>query len=581
MLIYKYNSRKLLKKFRKTKGVVLKMKTTNASKKKFFAGLAVSIVLAMAIGSFALGEVQMPTAPQATQPQVAATNGTDDFNVTGDGTEGQNNDYHYDNGLLYIHPISSDTNIIISNQGSTSSAIKVTKAATITLNGVNIVSGTGPSLEIEANADFDVKIILADGSENILDSSNAGTGGRAGLEKTNDNTITNPGKLTITGAGTLKATGGQFGAGIGGDNCLNNNYGNASNIEIIGTNVEATGGDGAAGIGGGLGGNGSQITISNSNITATGGAEISLAGYVVTSAAAIGGGGGALQDGTWVANIGAGGNNKLNDSSILIAKGGSDGDYPKNVLEGFDEDSDQGIAFIQKTDSEVNEGTVYGDTVLKNDFAMPKNATLTIPQNKSLTINASKTLKVPDGAVLTNDGTLTIKGTLSCTDTGKVETLLNYDFQGGDIVEANDDSYITYQDASGAKKYENLPEATKEGCDFDGWYTKEKGQGTNVENGNDILLNEHTLYANWIAEPEPTPTPPTPTPPGPEPTPTPPGPEPGPEPTPEPTPDPSVDPDGGDGSGSSSKTSDPFMGGIALALLGVATTGAVLVRKRK
>ena len=188
-----------------------------------------------------------------------------------------------------------------------------------------------------------------------------------------------------------------------------------------------------------------------------------------------------------------------------------------------------------------------------------------------------------------------------------------------------------------------MPSATKSGYDLGGWYTQVGIKGTKVTADNDVLLNQHTLYARWLGDPHDitidsgdhgtinadpekpregeevtiTLTPdedyeqdgvpvikdedgneielmPTENP-GeyrfmmpdsdvtvsakfvPKPTPTPPGPEPGP--TPEPTPDPSVDPDGG--SGASSKTSDPFMEGTALALLGITATGAVILRKRK
>lgn len=72
--------------------------------------------------------------------------------------------------------------------------------------------------------------------------------------------------------GALNATGGNSGAGIGGD------YGNSSsyvggNITILSGTVEATGGSGAAGIGGyGTGtGKDEQIHISGGKVTATGG----------------------------------------------------------------------------------------------------------------------------------------------------------------------------------------------------------------------------------------------------------------------------------------------------------------------
>ena len=95
------------------------------------------------------------------------------------------------------------------------------------------------------------------GNVNIeLDGINTLKSGRehAGLEKSKD------GKLTITdenGNGKLIATGGEYGAGIGGGS-----KGNGSNITITGGEVTATGGTNGAGIGGGLRKNGEKITVS-------------------------------------------------------------------------------------------------------------------------------------------------------------------------------------------------------------------------------------------------------------------------------------------------------------------------------
>ena len=96
---------------------------------------------------------------------------------------------------------------------------------------------------------------------------------RAGLEK---NTSTSTGTLTLkddkeAGSGSLKATGGKYGAGIGGGN-----YGSGENITITGGRVNATGGWGSAGIGGGNYGSGNYgsgktITIKGGTVTAKGG----------------------------------------------------------------------------------------------------------------------------------------------------------------------------------------------------------------------------------------------------------------------------------------------------------------------
>ena len=71
--------------------------------------------------------------------------------------------------------------------------------------------------------------------------------------------------ITITG-GTVTAAGGSFGVGIGGGN-----EGNGKNITITGGTVNAAGGSFGAGIGGGFGGSGEDITITRGTVTAAGG----------------------------------------------------------------------------------------------------------------------------------------------------------------------------------------------------------------------------------------------------------------------------------------------------------------------
>ena len=95
---------------------------------------------------------------------------------------------------------------------------------------------------------------------------------RAGLEKNNS---TSAGTLTLkdnkeAGSGSLNAEGGALSAGIGA--CYEEG---TKNIIITGGTVTATGGDGGAGIGGGSDGrnsdsNGKNITITGSTVTATG-----------------------------------------------------------------------------------------------------------------------------------------------------------------------------------------------------------------------------------------------------------------------------------------------------------------------
>ena len=136
---------------------------------------------------------------------------------------------------------------------------------------------------------------------------------RAGLEK---NTFTSTsfsistGTLTLkddkeAGSGSLKAEGGDCSAGIGSGKCYNGECYNGENITITGGTVTATGGEGGAGIGGGDGGAAENITITGGTVTAAGGyygagigggsggsgKNITITGGTVTAAGGWGGAG--------------------------------------------------------------------------------------------------------------------------------------------------------------------------------------------------------------------------------------------------------------------------------------------------
>ena len=195
------------------------------------------------------------------------------------------------------------------------------KVLNLTLKDVKIdVSDTGGD-NFEFEDDQRGKAALSvQGKGNVeieLDGNNELKSGvqRAGLEK---NTSTSTGTLTLkddkeAGSGSLKATGGKYGAGIGGGN-----YGSGENITITGGRVNATGGWGSAGIGGGNYGRGNYgsgktITIKGGTVTAKGG----------DCGAGIGGG-----------NGGIGENIKITDGTVNATGGwggagigGGDGGY--------------------------------------------------------------------------------------------------------------------------------------------------------------------------------------------------------------------------------------------------------------
>ena len=150
----------------------------------------------------------------------------------------------------------------------------INKAATalkLTLKDVKIdVSDTGnysadgkAALSVQGEGNVEIEL---DG-DNVLKSGYD----RAGLEKN-----TSKGTLTLkddkeAGSGSLKAEGGDCGAGIGGGSGGSGSGGSGKNITITGGSVTAFGGDCGAGIGGGNYGSGEAITITGGTVEATGG----------------------------------------------------------------------------------------------------------------------------------------------------------------------------------------------------------------------------------------------------------------------------------------------------------------------
>ncbi|XQS70594.1 InlB B-repeat-containing protein [Gardnerella sp. KA00390] len=265
-------------------------------------------------------------------------------------------------GCMSLNPIISyandtDTKTFNINQGS----VNITQSGTYTIEGTgqptpNEIRVTGDSITAKItlkNVNIDVSnqiynsafLAKGYGQSNvqltiILQGTNSLKSGeeRAGL--TWNNNSDNDSTLEIEGDGSLTATGGKNGAGIGsswnrnggtrnititgGTVIATGGYGaagiggdrgnSAENITITGGTVTATGGDGAAGIGGGASDSGKNITITGGTVTATGGARaagigggrqggsgenITITGGTVTatgvgwsSGAGIGGGGG-------------------------------------------------------------------------------------------------------------------------------------------------------------------------------------------------------------------------------------------------------------------------------------------------
>ena len=207
------------------------------------------------------------------------------------------------------------------------------KVLNLTLKDVKIdVSDTGgiatngkAALSVQGKGNVEIEL---DGDNELKSGAD-----RAGLEKN-----TSEGTLTLKDDnkdGSLKATGGDSGAGIGGGG----QWGDASgeNITITGGSVTATGGKWAAGIGGV--GNGKNITITGGTVNATGtdgGAGIGGGNECSGEAITITGGTVNAAGGDYGAGIGGGisGSGK----NITIAGGRvtvAGGDYGAGIGGGF------------------------------------------------------------------------------------------------------------------------------------------------------------------------------------------------------------------------------------------------------
>ena len=206
-----------------------------------------------------------------------------------------------------------DVTAINVNTGVTTQIVidNITLTGTVTLNG-----NAKATLLLEGNNNITGNVIVPSTAEIMIDSASdpgssdgslkvipngAASNNRAGIGGSGGPTIVGPsGKITING-GTVAATGGGNGAGIG-----SGYNGTVGNITISGDAVvTATGGGNGSGIGGGWNGSGGNITIrGNAVVTTTGGIQ----------GAGIGGG-----------YRGTGGNITISNDAVVIVTGGIQG----------------------------------------------------------------------------------------------------------------------------------------------------------------------------------------------------------------------------------------------------------------
>ncbi len=204
--------------------------------------------------------VLLAAGDEGTQEAVEENSSNADLcNFDVSGTEGTDWTFDPDTGVLTILgdvTVKNKTDITTTGQ-----RIIVAANCTVTLDGIDIKAPdkSGPAILIQA--ENVVNLVLNENSVNNVvgahgDDINATAGGYAGIEvefiyEDGDSPANKKASLTISGSGTLNATGGPNAAGIGGSNSLNGSrgYGLYGNITINSGTVNAESPGGGAGIG--------------------------------------------------------------------------------------------------------------------------------------------------------------------------------------------------------------------------------------------------------------------------------------------------------------------------------------------
>jgi flagellin-like hook-associated protein FlgL len=299
------------------------------------------------------------------------------------------------------------------------------KTLTINKNGEYTLKGTGAlgvnvviQDNIEAkvtlnNAHINARVGHIDGDVNtfpVINGITVGQNSSLTLDLVGENSITSnvfgagievseTGKLDITGEGKLTVVGGTTYAGIGGGR------NNSGTINISSGTVIATGGKDGAGIGGAAGKSGGIINITGGTVIATGGengAGIGSGAQGTGSEVNITGGTVNATGGTYAAGIG-GGKNAVSDTvnidgetAVIKAKGGIGSTTNIGDSSGATGNISSGIVF----DGGVN-GSVYGRVEVSSSINYGEG---------TLTITSGSSIVVKSGGSLTGSGSIIDQG---------------------------------------------------------------------------------------------------------------------------------------------------------------------------
>lgn len=292
-------------------------------------------------------------------------------------------------GVFVVTGTSTTSKLVIKGDSGT--------AANVYLKDLHITVSSGAAVSVSNNVDLYIE------GSSVLQSG----GNCAGIQKEDD------GQLTIDGSGSLEATGGESGAGIGG---AFHKPGN--NITINGGKIVAqstTGNGWGAGIGGGNEGNGNNITINGGDVTAIGGSEAAGIGGGIHASAdniTINGGTVTAKAGGGAAAIGGGHANPHGGKGTNINLVGGDITVRGN----------NGAATIGGVDGEITIPSTFGGSLTYLDANENKDATKTSIEKYGPVVNGKAVNSVNyanilgDGALSYDKDTKTLSLNKSYTD---------------------------------------------------------------------------------------------------------------------------------------------------------------------
>ena len=271
-------------------------------------------------------------------------NGDIEVSVNAEGVQTATQDGMPITGVFVITGTSTTNKLVIKGDSGT--------AANVYLKDLHITVSSGAAVSVSGDVD-----LYIEGSSVLQSGENC-----AGIQKEDD------GQLTIDGSGSLEATGGQSGAGIGGAFHKSGN-----NITINGGKIIAqstTGNGWGAGIGGGNEGNGNNITINGGDVTAIGGSEAAGIGGGIHASAeniTINGGTVTAKAGGGAAAIGGGHANPNGGKATNINLVGGD----------ITVQSNHGVATIGGVDGEITIPSTFGGSLTYLDANGNEDATKT------------------------------------------------------------------------------------------------------------------------------------------------------------------------------------------------------------